>query len=512
MNFSTTQVNSGAGQIAAHAKNEAELWKKGADINEQTEDILTAMEGGAESLIQVETDTSAGRGHIVNFRTMSGFYGPGLQGEALFAGDRELLEELKLRTHGVKVDLLRNGIENFFMMEDAMGARGEIENNINEQFGAWMGREKTNQGLMSLVHQVSTENHMVANGAGTPDDITADDHLSPDDITDAAALLEPMGGVPAYLGRDGAGNKVYGACFLTTKVGGNGLKTDADYKQAQRDAGVRGSENLLFKGGTSMIDGNIIKDWNVIDHDGVGPVGSVLNPKAFLGVKIVAGTTASMTAASGGRGICGGGNAAAAAKTKMPFFRYFPKFAFPFLGGGALSVNASTHYLIGTNEFYVRIVNPSNAPNEGSEVIRNKWGIFRCSANGFTASGNELTVNQRLAAAASGIAATTVGSVTYNSAVHTETFVEGALVVLCSKDGTPIGRSLGLYKRAMRRAYGAFRNRRMTDSREGGAVKELYIASIFGQKPRQNANDKFPGVVVLWHAVKYQGWNCAPAP
>lgn len=507
MAFSTDQINTGANQVAADPLGEAKIWSKGASVGEQTEDILTKLEGGADSFIQTETSTAAGRGHTVYFRTMSGFYGPGLQGEALFAGDRDLLEELNTKTHGVTVDLLRNGIENFFMTEEVLGARGEIDGKINEEFGKWMGREKTMQGLQSLIHQVDTVNHMVGNGAGAIDDLAIGDTLQMDDITEASAALEPLGGRPAYLGRDAGGNAIMGALFLGTKVACKSLKQTAEWKQAQRDAGNRGAENLIFKGGLSDVDGNKLMDWNVQDPDGFGPAGSPLNAKAYLGVKIVAGTTASMTASSGGRGITGGGSAAGAAKVKMPYFRFFPKFAFAFVGGGTLSATASTHFLIGTNEFYVRITNPNNAPNEGSEVIRNKWGIFKCSANGFTSLGNELTVSERLAAAASGIANTTVGAVTYDSNKHTETFVSGALVTLCNKNGVMVGRTLALYRRAMRRAYGMWRNKRMTDTKEG-VVKELYIASIFGQKPRQNTQDKFPGVMVINHAITYPGWNC----
>lgn len=507
----TSAINSGGNLTTQDANNEAKIWKAGADLFEQTEDILGPMEGGADALIQTETSTSAGRGHEVSFRVMSGFHGQGLQGEELFAGDRELLEEVNMKTHSVRVDLIRNGIENFFLMEDALGMRGEIEGEINEQMGGWMGREKTFQGLMSMIHQVSTENHYFANDAGKIGGLRSGDTLSMDDITTANGLLEPMGGIPAYLGRDGGGNPIRGACFLTTTVGVNtGLKLDPDYKQAQRDAGTRGGENLIFKGGVSMIDGNMIKSWNVIDHDGIGAVGSPLNPKAFLGIKIVQGTTASMTASSGGRGITGGGDSTAAAKKKIAFFRFFPKFAFPFVGGGALSATASTHFLTSSNKFYVTIVNPANAPDEGSEEIRNKWGIFECSANDFQSLGNELTVSARLSAPATsgtGIANSTVGGVTYNAAVNTETFVAGSLVYLSNEYGVPIGRTIGLYRRAMRRAYGQFRNKRMTDSREGGAVKELYIASIFGQKPRQNRRDKFPAIMVINHAVAYKGWK-----
>ena len=510
MTFAGTGVTNGinnAGDIKAlDALNEAQLWKAGADMYEQTEDILGKMEGGLESIIQTETSTSTGRGHEVHFRVMSGFYGSGLQGEELFAGNRDLLEQINMTSQSVRVDLLRNGIENFFLTEDGLGMRGEIMNNVNENMGMWMGREKTHQGIGSMIHQVSTDNHFIANGGGTLDDLKSGDVLTMDDIISANAMLEPMGGTPAYVGTNG-GEKVTAACFLTTTEGARGLKSDPDYKQVQRDAGVRGSENLIFKGGVSMIDGNMIKTWNVIDHDGVGAVGSFLNPKGYLGVPIVAGTTNNLTGT--GRAICGGGNATNAARSKVAFWRFFPKFAFKFVGGGTLSTTASTHHLTSGGKVYVTIVNPKNAPNTGGgEVIRNKWTIMEIDSNGFTANGNEMVPTKILGPGTdSGIRSATVGGVTYDAAKNTMNFVEGALVYWSNSKGVPIGRTLALYRGAMRRAYGQFRNKRLTDSREGGVVNELYIASIFGQKPRQNAAGKFPAIMNVNHAISYQGWN-----
>lgn len=504
----TNAINTAGNLTAQDSLNEAQIWKAGADAFEETEDFLKDMEGGPDALIHTESSTAAGRGHQVHFRIKSGFYGQGLIGEELFAGDRELLEELKMGTESVRVDLLRNGIENFFLTEDGLGMRGELDSDLNEMMGAWMGREQSMQGVTSMIHQVSTDNHYFANGAGDMDGLRAGDTITMDDITTANAMLEPMGGRPAYLGRDGSGNPIRGACFLTTTIAAAGLKIDPDYKAAQRDSGVRGGENLIFKGGFSMVDGNAIRAVNIVDHDGIGAVGSPMNPKGFLGIKIVAGTGASMTATSGGRGICGGGDSASAAKKKIGFWRFFPKYAHKFVGtGGTLSTTASTHFLNSSGNFYVTIVNPANAPNEGAEVIRNKWGIFECSANDFQSLGNELTVAKRLAAAINGIAHTTCGNVTYNSAVNTETFVEGALVYLSNSYGVPVGRSIALYKSAMRRAFGKFRNKRMTDSREGGVVNELYIGSIFGNKPRENRRSKFPSIMVVNHAVTYPGYK-----
>lgn len=466
---------------------------------ESTEDIFTSMEGGPEALIEIETDLAAGVGNKITFRQKSGFYGPGKTGNNLYTADSDY-EEIMMGTNTLQVGLIRNATRTFMMLEEDLGMRGDLENGVNIELGKWMGREKTSQLGMSLLHQVDATNHLTVNGRGSIQNLVSGDGVSPDDLVTAGAMLEGLGGKPAMIGKDVMGNDVFSLLFLTSQFGSATLEVDPDYKARQTAIATNnGMQNSLVQGGLIPVAGHHLKKWRVIDHDGVGPVGSFLNPKAYLGIAIVDGTSADLT--GGGRGITGGGDATSAAKTIMQYFRDFPRMAFAFCNGESVSATAATHQLITGNKFYVTIVNPATAA-----VDAGKWCIYRCTVN----NGNELTVDARLGTVANngtGISVSTLGGVTWDAAVNTTVHPEGALVYASNQIGKPLFRTIGLARRAARRGYGKWRNRRMTQGQEGGAVTETYIASVFGQKPRSDRRNRFPGVIVLNHTGIYPGWN-----
>ncbi|MBN8422875.1 MAG: hypothetical protein J0L73_28460 [Verrucomicrobia bacterium] len=499
MSFPTTVTNTGANLTTQSAANAAQLWKEGADMYEATEDVFTKMEGGPESLIQIETDLAAGSGQKITFRQKSGFYGPGRSGNNLYT-DASHFEEIMMGTNTLQVGLMRNATSTFFMMEEDLGMRGDLESGLNEELGKWMGREKTSQMGLSLLHQCDLSNHLTVNSRGDIQKLVSGDGLSPDDLVTAGAMLESMGGKPAMIGKDHEGNDVFSLVFLTTQFGSASIEVDPDYKaRLLAIATQNGMQNALVQGGLIPVSGHHVKKWRVVDHDGVGPIGSFLNPKASLGIAIVDGTTADLT--GGGRGITGGGDATSAAKTIMQYFRDFPRYAIAFCNGETVAATASTHQLITGNKFYVTIVNPPTAA-----VDPNKWCIYRCTVN----NGNELTVDARLSTVANngtGIAVSTLGGVTWDDTLNTTVHPEGALVYASNEIGKPMFKTIGLGMRAARRGYGKFRNQRMIQLQEGGAIKETYIASIFGQKPRADRRGKFPGVIVLNHTGTYPGWK-----
>ena len=507
MAYPTTVTNTGANLISQSAANAAQLWKEGADQYESTTDVFTDMEGGDDALIQTETDLSAGRGQKITFRQRSGFYGAGKAGNALYTAATDF-EETMMGTNTLQVGLIRNATSEFFMLEEDLGMRGDLVNGTNVELGKWMGREKTSQMGLSLIHQVNLENQLTVNGRGDIQSLVSGDGLSPDDLVTAGAMLEGMGGKPAKIGTDSQGNEVFSLVFLSSQFGTASIEVDPDYK-ARLTAMLtnNGMANTLVKGGLIPVNGHMLKKWQVIDHDGVGPIGSFLNPKASLGIAIADGTTANLTANN--RGICGGGDATSAAKTQYMFFRDFPAMAINFCNGETVAANASTHMLLANGHFYVTIVNQATAtgtdPNT-SLPIAGKWCIYECSVN----NGNEITVVGRLSAPANngtGISHSTVGGVTWDNNLNTTVHPEGALVYASNQIGKPLFKTIGLGMRATRRGYGKFRNLRMVQLQEGGAIKETYIASIFGQKPRADRRGRFPSVIVLNHTGTYPGWN-----
>jgi hypothetical protein len=466
---------------AQDAANEAQIWEAGARKYEDTEDIFTSMEGGQDALIETVTRTSAGVGHQITFRQRSGFHGEGKLDEEDFDDDDDF-EEALMSTDTLRVGFMRNGMTSWFLTSDELGYGTEIEAEYNEELGKWLGREKTWQMTQSLIHQTKQDNHIPV------------DALSLESVSSATAQMRPLGGSPAYLNKDQHGNHIWGLCYITPTEGMAVLDEDPEYVDRLKTAGVRGGNNPLFTGESVMLKGNLIKHWDVKDHDGEGAIGSPLNPKAYLGVAIAAGT--------GVLEITGGGSPSAAAKLKKKYFRFFPAYNFKFAGGGSVAVNAFSHHLTnvsGNLRFYVTIVNPRSATTDPG-----KWCIYECSVN----DGNRLTVTRRLGPTnAGGTQVSTLGAVTWDAAKNSQTHPVGSLVYWSYDTGVPSGRTIGMGKGAARRGYGAFRSKRFYQKIQGGIKTETYIGSVFGQRPRVDRIKRNPAVIVLRHPIKYDGWD-----
>ena len=462
-----------------------QLWQTVIDTFERNEDWFSEFEGGLSSPIVTKTDTSVGAGSILNITTRAGYYGEGKSGDALFENDSDYEEDL-INNYQLKVDWLRNAARHNKRGDELMGMRDELANGSTKLLGEWMGRQKTQRMMMLFRARGSAVNEIIAGGASSVDLLGSADGLTWDEITSAQARLSPLGGMPAMVGRVD-GNEVRRYLVLGTTPGLLSLKQDPDYKENVQQAGVSGSGNPLFRGGYVDIDGNIIREYNPIDHDGHGPIGSPWNPKAYLGEAIVAGT--------GTFAIKGGGSAAAAAKTNKLYFKFFDGHAFEFMPGDVLAQGSATRYLL--------IINPANAAVDPLKV-----GMYSYTTGN---NGNQITILQRLGATAAGDRVTTLGSVTWNTGAwankHTDVHPIGALVVQCNAKGVPIGTTVILGKGAALRGYGQYRNWRTQDTKNGGFVTERYISSVFGQTLRLNTMGIAPGFVRIRHAINYVGYG-----
>lgn len=476
--MSTTIVSPNGGAALAAQADPTELWQKGFDVYQQSEDFWKPFEGTRKNApIVVKTDTSKGRGQTINIRNLAGFYKAPKIGDAQFTQASDF-EKAKINDYSITIDVLRNAVSWTENAEESMGIRGELEAGLPEELGKWYGREKTHKLFMMFLHKGQTANTYFLGGGSTRDDIESTDTLSVDSITEAGVRLKRLNGRPAMVGTDANKNMIYKYCVAASSDALFSLKKDTDYKLQARDAGERGSRNLLFKGGYHELDGQVIKEYNPIDHDGDGPIGSPVNAKADLGVAVTAGTVTF--------DIKGGGNATAAALTDVQYFRDFPNFDYTFRTGDSLGV--------GSEEFYVAVVNLEGADN-------GKFGFYKCVGN----DGNKITVTERLAAAASGIAATQVGDVAWDAAVNTDAHPEGSAVIFCNAKGVPIGRTIVLGAGAALRGYGLHDGKRGEETDEDNFIKEVYIRGYFGQTPRLDARDRAPGYVVVEHAIEYAG-------
>jgi hypothetical protein len=476
-----------ASSLSAQAANSVrKLWKKGLDMFEQNTDFFSEFEGNSpRSVIRVENGTADGRGQKITFTSAAGFYRKPHHGDEMFLNPSDF-EKLQINDYDMVVDWLRNGVRYNKRMEEYMGMRGEIASGFNEEMGKWLGRTKTHLLFMMFLHKVADSSLSVINGK-TIDQLGGGDTVDYDAVQTLATQIKRLGGVPAIGGRNRENGKAIFRNFLVATTDAlDSLEKDPTYKGYLRDGDVRGNMNYLFKEGFKDIKGQIIKEYNPIDHDGLGPIGSPLNPKAELGVAITAGT--------GAFDIKGGGSAAAAAETDYEFFRDFPNFAYKFCEGDQLTA--------GTDPFYVLIVNPPDGT-----ATANKVGFYKCVTN----DGVKLTVTERLApsAAGSSVNKTTVGSVTWNSGkfegIVTTEHPEGAMIYLANAKGQPYGYSLYLGASAAYRGYGIYRGHRSQQIHEGGFVTDVFITTVLGQEPRRDVRDRTPGVIRLAHSINYAG-------
>lgn len=476
MAYTNVPPNTGAGQLAQAPDAQAKLWKRGADLFEQSEDYFSDMEGkGEDNIIRSETDTSKGRGQEIEFKVTSGFYAEPHYGDAGFETTADF-EESKLASYKMVVDWIRHGTSYNQRMEEFMGMRGEITGGYPKQLGSWLGRLKTENLFMMFRELLNDENLIVANGK-LDDTLGSADTLLWDEIVAMGTRLKPMGGMAAKVGK---GN-VYRYCVTATTDALFSLKVDPDYKQVLREADVRGMKNYLFKGQFTDIDGHIIKPYNPINHDGDGAGASPLNPQATLAVALTSAT--SVAVLEGGT------------DPLRHYFKYFHGFRYTFSSGTQLAASAVTQYVL--------VVNPSNAAVDPGLV-----GMFSYTTGN---DGNEITTVLRLGSAISGAKHTTVGDVTWQTGVwsgkHTESLAVGATIIQCNSKGVPIGDTLMYGRGAAYRGYGMYRNHRSSETKEGGFITRLFITSVFGQKIREDRLGRMPGVIRLRHAVDYPGLN-----
>lgn len=488
------------------------LWQQGVDMFEQTGDPYAEFEGGPDSLIETITDTSKGAGMTITFTPRAGFYGEPRLGSERFTSASHF-DKIRIGSDSLRVDYLRWATSYDARMEELMGMRNEIVSGNNVEIGKWLARQKAERLSMTILHRTRDDNFLIAGGAATVDDLTSSDTLNMDEIIAMNAYARPRGGLPAMAGVDGQGNAVWGNVVIGTTAAITGLKFDPDYKLAIKDSDVRGDGNLQFKGGIKGIDGNLVREWVDIDHDGEGAIGTPYNPKAYLGVPITAGTAV--------LNITGGGSLNSDGALTALFMKYFPLMSYTLLPAGATAaadvISSSSSSLTtsaalnnwdlhqtgsgaGSVRYYVTIVNPRNT---GDPTNDGKFCIYEINAN----DGNVLGAVRRLGPSDNTAQVQTLGGVTWNSAVNTQVHPTGSLVYLSTNKGLPYGITPMLLKAALRRGYGKERNRRGQEGEEDDFITNVYVRTVFGQAPRKRVDGSIPGIVNLKHAIRYEGWN-----
>lgn len=486
-------VNGGMG----NPNNIRQLWRKGALLAEQSTDFFQEMEGKSErSLIWAQTDLSKGNGSIMNFTTQAGFYKKPKLGDALFeaAGD---FDKIKQGNFQLTVDFARWAVRTNKRMEEMMGMRGDIESGVNVELGKNLGRFKTEQVFGLTLLKLPAANVMFANGK-TEATLKSADTLRWDEVVSVGQAMMPMGGLPADIAGAGSKQPIWSQTFVATTPSLTSLKLDSAWRDVLKNGDIRGQGNTVFKGGYPSIDGHTVVPYNPIDHDGVGPMGSFLNPKAFLGgAAITAGTTTI--------DVKGGGNTTDMDDSE--FFRYFEGSPYEFIDTGSFTADAKTRYFV--------IYNLTGAD-------AGKWGMYAYTTGN---NGSKIAITARLASAASAIAHTVIGGagntagvggtytasgdaaagVQWNAALNTDAHPIGSFIFPVNNLGVPIGDTLALGRSGILRGYGEFRAEHTTDLLNGKFVTDRYCTSVFGQTFKKDTKDRVTSVMRLRHAITYPG-------
>lgn len=494
MAYSDVPPNTGASYSTQSPDSVRILWQKKVDYFAQSENFFKQFEGtSSESCILTTQDTSKGNGQKLRITTGEGFYGEGKSGDSQFETTADF-ETQQIGDYELQIDVLRNAVSINKRAEEYMGMRGELTGGFAQNLGSWMGREMTYR-MMMLFRERGGSGNLMYSGSGASDQnsLTSANLLTWSDIVTAKAQLMPMGGRPAFLKYDGNKNPVNRYIVVgTEKAITGGLKLDSEYREIVRTANDRSGNNPLFTGNIVDVDGNIIKEMNVVDHAGNGAIGSPFAPRAFLGVAVTAGTTAI--------DIKGGGNATFAADTSKLFFKFFDNFAYEFIPADIITPGTDTRYFL--------IVNPkgSGAGQDG------KVGMYSYTTGN---NGNKITIVGRLGSAASGARVTTLGDVTWNTGVwaagalgfagHTDAHPVGSWIIQCNSKGQAYGDTIVMGAQAALRGYGMYNNKRETEMRDVNFVTRVAIATDFGQTLRKDRSGRAPGYIRIRHSINYPG-------
>jgi len=453
-----------------------QLWKKGVDTFEQTNDFFAEFEGqGPNSLIQTVTDTSRGAGQKITFTVKSGLYHEAHMGDELFNDSRHF-EELQLGSNDLTVDWFRHAVRYTERGEEKMGMRGELMDGVPEDLGQWAGRLKTEKMFMLYREQTPGENKIPLTTA-----------LNWDAIVTNSQMMKRWGAAPAMVGRDPRGKPVRNYCVVACTDALTSLELDSGYRDILKTTNDAQGSKYLFSGGYTPVRGHVIKEYEAIEHDGYGAIGSPLDPKARLGQALTIATN-SYTAV---QYIYGGGSDYDANNIFVKPMKYFDQFAYKVQAGVTLSPTAGS--------FYVAIINSPSATTDPG-----KYGFYKCNAN----DGVKLTIESALVDGTTVVAhaagtgpslVTTLGSVAWNSAKHSNTHAVDSLVVAVGSDAVAEFSSLILGAASARRGYGKMRNGRAVQEHEGGFVRDVYFKTVFGQAVRTNRKNRAPGVLVLKH-------------
>lgn len=418
-------------------------------------------------------------GNTIHIPTMAGLGGPVTTGEDDRIGNEQKIHQ---GMYDIKTGIGWYGVGWTEVSRDETVLGSFYDRTVNDHLRQQIAKKKNDDHLMRLRQATATT--LGARNIILPDGVTSIAGLKTANTIDTALItamgeeLPSMGAMPIDTTDDSGGSD--GECFILLSPARSlaPLLNEPLYQGAQRDAGERGKNNPLFKGGYTKWNGHGIYRWITRDHANKGPIGSPLEPRARLGVALSAANTGSI--------IKGGGYVYSSTETPLPqYFEFFGGAYYKFFNGDTIARDTGTTR-------YLLIIN-----NDGTG-----WNCYSYTTVGTVAAdASQITILARVTLGLTGETGT------YNHP-------QGSLVVECNVLGTPIGWTPMLGAQALVCGYGRIHEREVSETM-GVRTEEIrnhtgeYAVGVklrWGNATPTRAGDgAYPNFVMARHAVPVSG-------
>lgn len=457
-----------------------EAFSRLLEVTAANSNILTELQGdaGSKKPFVIKTDLTKGAASVVHFPISTSLGADQRLGTAQAVGYEETMIQ---GVWDVNVDNRRIVVAWADIVAQVATTGKDWREVYAEMVGESMGRQEQEDMLMVLKKRAVARNKISPNYKVGIDNLRSADVMDSLTITRAGALLKSFGCEPAELGQSKAGRPIQKYTLFAPSTVLTPLNSDLLYNSSLQNGDVRGDDNVLFDGGYQSWNGHAIKNWDIVDHDNPGPIGTTLLAKALLGDPIVQATTTFT--------VYGGGRTQATIGQTAPLyspFKFFPGYLYYNYSLEALSPNANTYYFV--------VYDPADG----------LWCVY--SYTGSTGNtGNSILIVQRLAASATGAAVTTLAGWTWNASYNKEAFPTGSFIFPVNASLVPFGRAYMWGANAGGKAYGTWKNRRIMNKTDYDNLVGFGIQSIYGCDARLDTLGFPRGFVMVECAVQHEG-------
>jgi hypothetical protein len=450
------------------------------EVSKSNSNILSELQGGVGSKkpFVIKTELTKGAKDTVNFPVAASLGAQARMGTNQAVGYEEQLIQ---GSWSVRIDNKRVVVGWSDIVAQVATTGKDWKEVYAELCGTRMGQIEQEDMLMILKKRRQNRNIIRPNDQGSLNDLTSADLMDTPTITRAAGLLKSFGAEPAMVGRSRSKRPIQKYILFGADAFLRPIKSETAYLQAVSQGDVRGDDNATFDGDYQTWDGHFIKNWDIVDHDNPGPIGSTILPKAILGDPIVEATT-TFTVYGGGRTQASLGDQAA---IYAPF-QFFPGYLYLNYQEESLSADTNTYYFV--------VYDPADG----------YWCVYSYVGSAGN-SGQGIAITNRLDSSASGVSVTTLAGWEWDGTQNKTAFPTGSYIFPVNSQCVPFGYAYMWGADVGGKAYGTYQNRRIMNKTDYDNALGFGIQTIYGVDARLDTLGFPRGFVSIEAAVQHEG-------